>query len=191
METLNLPIWRTETLDGKVYHMAAPTLRHGRVSTNILRIFDDFLRNRRCEVFEGPDVYLTPNDVVEPDIVVVCDRTILQDDGIHGSPDLVAEILSPSTAKRDIGYKKRLYEQCKIKEYWIVDAKSRSINVFVLDGEKYAEPAVYVLPEPWELAKYTKDELTEIETEFTTSLYGDDLVIKLSEVFYRLDKYNW
>lgn len=64
--------------------------------------------------------------------MVVCNKDIIKKDGVHGVPDLIVEVISPSTAKKDKGYKKDLYETCGVKEYWLVDTDNRSIEVYLL-----------------------------------------------------------
>ena len=75
--------------------------------------------------------------MVEPDISVVCDPSKLDDIGCKGAPDLVMEILSPTTQRHDRFTKFNLYQQAGVQEYWIVDPASRSVQVFVLDNGHY------------------------------------------------------
>ena len=81
------------------------------------------------------------HDVVQPDIIVVLkDNKIITQSKINGSPDLVVEILSPSTSKRDKGLKKELYEQNGVPEYWVVDPDEQAVRKFTLSGNSYDEP---------------------------------------------------
>ena len=80
------------------------------------------------------DVYLDRENVFQPDIIFIGkDRLhLIKENGLHGAPDLVIEILSPSTAKYDLGEKKDVYERCSVKEYWIVEPESKSVQGFSL-----------------------------------------------------------
>lgn len=91
--------------------------------------------------------------VVQPDLMVVCDRDKLDDRGIKGAPDLVLEIISPSTAKRDITVKHQLYQRHGVKEYWLLYPNDRTLLVYKLSEEgRYSQPMVFgegdVVPVP-------------------------------------------
>ncbi len=81
--------------------------------------------------------------VVQPDIVVVCERGKLDDRGCKGSPDIVIEVLSPYTAKKDMITKYHLYERHRVKQYWIFDPVTDEAVIFKLKGDKYGEPQEY------------------------------------------------
>lgn len=84
--------------------------------------------------------------VVQPDIVVVCDESKLDEKGCNGAPDLIVEITSPSTAQKDKLHKFNLYEKYGVKEYWIVEPESKIMSVFVLQEDKrYGRPEIYTL----------------------------------------------
>ena len=124
---------REELLGGRIYMMSSPTVNHSQIASNIYYAFRSYLKGKTCRPFnDGVDVYLTENDRVIPDAMIVCNKNIIRLDGIHGAPDLVVEVLSPGTAKNDRGYKKNLYETAGVKEYWIVDPISHSIEVYIL-----------------------------------------------------------
>jgi Uma2 family endonuclease len=130
---------RYEMYNGRLVAMSPrAATNHNVVLGNIFCIFRNFLRGRACTPFTDTDVYLTENDSFVPDVMIVCNRDIVKTDGIYGAPDLVVEILSPSTAKKDKGYKKDLYEKCGVKEYWIVEVETQSIEVYLLQDGKYA-----------------------------------------------------
>ena len=83
-------------------------------------------------------------NVVQPDLIVVCDPAKVDGKGLKGSPDLAIEILSKSTAKKDKTVKKQLYEKAKVKEFWIVDPLLEYVEVYLLDEQyNYVPPAVY------------------------------------------------
>ena len=90
---------RTELIGGKVVAMSPrPATNHNRISWNLYGIFRDYLRGRRCEPFaDGEDLYLSKTEHYIPDMMVVCDPDKIKPNGVYGAPDLVAEVLSPST----------------------------------------------------------------------------------------------
>ncbi|MDR2182843.1 MAG: Uma2 family endonuclease [Clostridiales bacterium] len=173
----------TEMLDGVIYMTAKPNVPHFRVKRRIVGIFERYLKGKKCDVFDDSiTVFLTPKDEVVPDISVVCNEDIIETKGVCGAPDLIAEILSPSTAKHDKGYKKSLYERCGVKEYWIVDAGSMSIEVYWLVDGKYMLHNLYTLLSNHEKRHFSEERLAQFPTQFKTSLF-DDLTIDLEEIF--------
>jgi Uma2 family endonuclease len=134
---------RWELIDGVAYDMcAAPTSGHQRISMKISTNINIWLKNKKCEVFSAPFDVLLPTfplknegeieTVVQPDISVICDSKKIIDKGCLGAPDLVLEILSPSTSKKDLNEKFQLYEKHGVKEYWIIDPGNKYIQVFHL-----------------------------------------------------------
>ena len=114
--------WREELIGGKLVAMSPrPAFNHNRISENIDFIFRGYLRGKKCTPLgDGYDLYLDENNHFIPDFMIVCDRDKIQMDGVHGAPDLVVEVLSPSTAQNDRGHKKEVYAKCGVREYWIV-----------------------------------------------------------------------
>ena len=180
------PVWE-ELIDGKVVLMSPrPTVNHNFVASNIYSIFNRYLKGKGCTPFsDGTDLYLTEKDRFVPDGMIVCDRDKIQTDGVHGAPDLVVEVLSPSTAKNDIGHKKDVYEACGVKEYWIVSPAEKSVEQYILTDGKYRLHQVYSVYPDWMLAKMKPEEREAVITEFRCSLY-DDLNIKVEDIFYRV-----
>ena len=136
---------RYELIGGVPYLMASPSQQHQEILTEFSRQFSNFLRGKPCKGFVAPfDVRLFPqNDhiddtVVQPDFLVVCDRNKLDGNACNGAPDFVAEILSPSSSKRDRITKKAQYGWAGVKEYWIIDPKDRMLEKHVLENGKYA-----------------------------------------------------
>jgi len=128
---------RCELLDGVIYDMAAPSTRHQKVLTEIFGQLFIYLRGKRCEVYPAPFAVRLDKakDIVfQPDITVICDRDKLTDTGCEGAPDLVIEIPSPSTARRDRIEKFNEYMIAGVKEYWIVDPIDESVAVHILDN---------------------------------------------------------
>ena len=120
MENLAYPEeYRQELIGGKIVMMApAATTSHNRIGYKIGLIFGKHLEGKKCVPFgDGEKVFLTKTDHFIPDFMVVCDREKIKPDGVYGVPDLVVEILSPSTGSFDKGRKKRVYESCGVPEY--------------------------------------------------------------------------
>jgi Uma2 family endonuclease len=173
----------TEMLDGVIYMMAKPTIPHFRIKRRITGIFERYLKGKKCDVFDDSvTVFLTERDEVVPDISVVCNKDIIETKGVCGVPDLIVEILSPSTAKNDRNYKKFLYEQCGVKEYWIVDINSFSIEAYWLEDGKYILHNIFTILPGYEKRHMSAEKLAEFPLQFKTSLF-DDLIIDLKEIF--------
>lgn len=144
---------RYEVIDGQIYNMSpAPTTKHQAVQRELLTEFTLYLRGKTCCVFGSPlDVCFSEedNDIkkikewVEPDIVVVCDKNKIHEKRIVGVPDLVVEILSPSTAKVDKIVKFNLYQRARVKEYWIVDPSNETIDIYVLQQNVFKHSGTY------------------------------------------------
>lgn len=138
---------RIEIINGEAVIMAPPTRFHQEILTELTRQFANFLEGKRCKVYPAPfGVRLFEKDmdapenvdvVVEPDISVVCDRDKLDKYGCKGAPDLVIEILSPSTRRHDRLIKLNLYQRAGVREYWIVDPDSQSVQVFLPDASGF------------------------------------------------------
>lgn len=175
---------REELIGGKIVAMSPrPTFNHNRVAFKIATLFDRYLEGRKCTaIADGTDLYLTEGDRFIPDMMVVCDRSKIQSDGVHGAPDLVVEVLSPSTAKRDRGYKKDTYEKCGVREYWLVNPADKSVEIYRLKGPSYVLFDLYHVYPDWMLEKMTEAERAEIVTKFKCSLY-DDFEIVLEDIF--------
>lgn len=175
---------REELIDGQSLAMSPrPAFNHNQIASNIYRIFANYLDGKSCEAFaDGMDLYLTEKDRFVPDVMVVCDRSKLDEDGVHGAPDLVVEVLSPSSIQRDRIYKKHAYERSGVREYWIVSPAEKSVEIYRSDGHTLSPQAVYSIPPDWMLAKMTEEERAGLVTEFQCSLY-DDLTIPMAHIF--------
>ena len=135
---------RAELHDGELVMMSPPVTRHQRVLTELIFQIRTYLEGKSCLVFAAPfGVRLFPkkdksdDTVFEPDIVVICDEEKLDERGCNGPPDLVIEITSPSTAKYDRIYKLRKYQKAGVREYWIVDPETKSVQVCTLENGRY------------------------------------------------------
>ena len=169
---------RWELIDGEAFCMSpAPMRQHQQLSVVFTSLIYNHLRGKKCEVYAAPfDVRLVEtnddvaddyiDNVVQPDIVVICDPKKLDDRGCKGAPDLIIEILSPSTARMDMTIKFDLYQRFAVKEYWIVHPKDQTVLVF-----KLLETGLYDVPE-----RYCADDIIAV------TLLGD-LKIDLTLVF--------
>lgn len=136
---------RWELIDGVAYNMSpAPGTRHQGVAGNLYRFLADKLAGRPCRAFIAPtDVVLSDYDVVQPDVLVVCDQAKITPANIQGAPDLVVEVLSPSTSLKDLREKMALYEKSAVREYVVVHAAEDVVQVFRLGPEgKFEAPEV-------------------------------------------------
>ena len=125
---------RHEIIDGVHYVTPSPNQRHQELVLRLCLALGNHLEDRpdRGRVFVAPfDVVFSFHDIVEPDLIFVAPDQfdILTDQNIQGTPALVIEILSPSTRKRDQGIKRRLYERCGVREYWVVDSATASVTI--------------------------------------------------------------
>lgn len=135
---------RVELIKGKIFKMSpAPSVIHQQVSRELLGEIRDHIKSSPCQVFHAPfDVRLpikSASDqkidtVLQPDITVVCDESKLDAKGFSGAPDLVVEIISPSSANKDLHEKYDLYEEAGVKEYWVVYPAEGCISQFVLES---------------------------------------------------------
>ena len=138
---------RYEIIDGVPYLMAAPFIQHQRILGKIHGRLFAFLQGRRCEVFMSPvdvrlAIYGEEGDevinVVQPDVMVFCDRNKLDEKGAIAAPDIAIEILSPSSLQNDRYRKFNLYEKAGVREYWIVDGANEVVEIFTHDGGKFS-----------------------------------------------------
>ena len=177
---------REELIGGRIVAMAPAVMNHNFISGNIYSLFSHYLKGKKCTPFNDNNlVYLTETDRFVPDMMVVCDPEKLRWDGVHGAPDLVVEVLSPSTAKNDRGRKMKVYEQCGVREYWIVNPGEKSLEQYVLENGAFQLREVYTLFPAHVLDSMDAAERAAVKTEFSCSLF-DDLRIRLEDVFDRV-----
>ena len=135
---------RHEIIDGEHFVTAAPNTRHQAISRNLTVLLGSFIRDRRLgRLYAAPcDVYLSHFDVLLPDVIFVstAGHAVVTDKNIQGPPDLVIEILSPSTRRRDERVKRDRYAHFGVREYWIVDPELETIKVMELGATGYEAP---------------------------------------------------
>ena len=168
---------RWELIEGEAHCMSpAPGVKHQRIAGRLFRPLSVYLQGKLCEVFFSPfDVRLSEQQdssdnyietVVQPDLLVVCDKSKLDDRGCNGAPDLVIEILSPSTAAHDFKTKFDLYQRFGVLEYWIIHPAEQTLLVY-----KRGADGLYGAAD-----RYAGDDQVPVP------LLGD-LVVDLAEVF--------
>ncbi len=140
---------RVELIDGVIYDMSAPRTVHQDIISIVHMAFYSYIKSNKkpCKVFESPvDIQLCCDNktMVQPDIVVICDRDKIKGFGIYGAPDFVLEVLSKSTKKKDKGIKLSKYLEAGVREYWMIDPDKEVLIVYVLEDEDFI-PKVYPL----------------------------------------------
>lgn len=167
---------RWEIIDGVPYNMSpAPSRIHQKLSGNIFTAFSVYLKGKICDVYHPPfDVRIPEEDendddietIVQPDITVVCDPNKLDDKGCKGAPDLIVEIISPPSGRKDLKEKFYRYERAGVKYYWLVYPEEQVVVIYTLNDEgTYGRPDAYA------------------ETDKITVALFRDLTIDLAEVF--------
>lgn len=182
---------RVELIEGKTYLMSPrPRIDHNRVSLRIAHLFETYLEGKRCVAFgDGTDVYLDNKNHYVPDAMIVCNRSIIHDDAIYGAPDLVVEVLSPSTASNDRGPKMRQYAKAGVKEYWIVTPIGRSVEVYYNHDGRFELSYVYTDVSKEELSHMDDDDREKLRAEIPVSLY-DDFRVKVQDIFVNVDGFS-
>lgn len=157
---------RWEIIDGEPFAMSSPSVIHQRVIRNLSLALVAHFDGQPCEVFFAPlDVRLSEYDVVQPDLMVVCDPSQVKATHVEGPPNLVIEIVSPSSLRHDRIRKFRLYASAGVKEYWVLHPSPPMAEVYLLDDGGYRAQAVHT------------------DRESLTSPSFPDLTLDLSEIF--------
>lgn len=169
---------RLELINGKVYVLSpAPTTNHQILTGYIFNRLSDFLEDKGCNVFISPfDVRLPGKSkedkdittVVQPDICVVCDKSKIDERGCIGAPDIMVEILSPGSSKKDLKQKQEVYEQSGVREYWVISPQNQWCIIYTLIDGKYNLSGPFV------------------EGEFITSTVLPGFTLNLSTLFDKL-----
>jgi len=169
-----------ELIKGKIFRMSpAPRVTHQQISSNLHRILANFFHHHPCQVFHAPTDVVLPvknkkkesaTTVVQPDICIICDLSIIEDLCVYGVPDLIIEILSPHTRKKDLQNKYEVYEESGVKEYWIVMPEEKLVEVFLLNNNKYQRIQAYT------------------ETDVVPCQIFEGLEVDLTDVFFDIRK---
>lgn len=152
-DILNMPDGeRAELINNQIYNMAPPSRVHQKYVTFFTKVISNHIdkNDGQCEIYPAPfGVFIDDGDssvekyknYVEPDISVICDKGKLKDDGCHGAPDWIIEIVSPSSRRLDYYQKLALYQKNGVREYWIIDPDKEVAVVYVLEND--TPPTVY------------------------------------------------
>ncbi len=132
---------RAELIDGKIYSMAPPSRMHQELIMELSATLRDYIKNNggQCKVYPAPFAVFLNDDnknYVEPDISVICDSDKLTDRGCQGAPDLIIEIVSPSSQRMDYLTKLFKYRTAGVLEYWIVNPMKKTVQVYSFDGSE-------------------------------------------------------
>lgn len=133
---------RAELIDGRIYYMAPPSTSHQRLVSKLVTEINNYISANKggCEVFPAPFAVFLSKDgsnYLEPDISIICDKGKLDDDGCHGAPDWIIEIVSPSNSSHDYIRKLNLYANAGVREYWIVNPIKQSIYVYFFEDKAF------------------------------------------------------
>ncbi len=165
---------RHEIIDGVHYVTPSPVFNHQSVSGRLfVQLFHQIDESGLGRVVNASmDVLLSEVDIVQPDIVVILERnsSIITEKNVQGAPDLLIEILSPSTSGRDRNLKKTRYQRFGVSEYWIVDPEAKQVEQFALDADGVYES----------LGKH--DSLGKEDAEITSAV-ATDVKIDLTKVW--------
>ncbi len=140
---------RWELIDGVAYNMTpAPTTKHQSMVGNLFSALMQHLSGKPCRPFIAPtDVKLSDFDVVQPDILAVCDASKITPSHIEGAPDLVVEVLSPSTSTKDLREKRALYQRAGVAEYLVIDPLEHYAILFRLSDDGQFDPGAVIGPQ--------------------------------------------
>lgn len=142
---------RWQLLDGTAYAMAPPSWAHQTVVTELGRQLGNALHGKPCQARVAPVGVRLPRqneadtkvrDVFEPDLLVVCDRSKIDAKGVRGAPDVIIEVLSPSTASFDQIEKRLAYEQAGVRELWLVDISNGLLTIYRHNGAQFDAPEI-------------------------------------------------
>jgi len=138
---------RWQIIDGQAYCMTtAPNIRHQKVTGNLYASIRERLKGKPCTTFIAPtDVVFDDYNIVQPDVLVVCDKTRITDANIQGAPDLVIEVISPFNSFMDKKQKLELYERFAVPEYLLVDPVGDLVERYFLVDGKYSRAEIF----PW------------------------------------------
>ena len=162
---------------GVIYDLAAPTYEHQEIVGELCFALKKFVKEKKgkCKVNISPlDVQLCRDDktIVQPDIVVICDKDIITSKNIYGAPDLVIEVLSPGSKKKDMTIKLCKYAEAGVREYWIVDSKKEVVIVYEFSREDENDAQIHL---------YTFD------NQIPVGIWNGECVVDFAEIKEYLD----
>ena len=169
---------RYELIDGVLYEMTAPTTLHQIIALQMCYQIEKFIEEKEgsCMTYIAPvDVQLDCDDktMVEPDVIILCDRSKDINRCIYGAPDFVAEVLSKSTRRKDIGVKTYKYANAGVREYWMIDPKDMKVIVYTFAQNDDAEDTVSIFG---------------FQDKIPVGIYNGELKIDFAKISKRLDR---
>ncbi len=179
--------WKKENINDKIYYMSpSANPKHSRVILKLFSIFNSYLKGKECEVFtDNIDVYLDEetNTYVMPDLSVLCDPSKFTDKGYKGIPALIVEVISPTSIKRDRFEKFELYQKYGVKEYWLVDYTTKTIEQYILSDGLYKINNIVTIISDYDYnERLTEKERKEYDTLIKVNVF-DNLTIDAKEIF--------
>ena len=176
-----------EIIGGEKIMSPAANLTHSDIIGRLyLFIGNHLMANKSGYIYpDNVDVHFSDGSLFKPDLVVVLksnEKILAGRKAIYGAPDMVVEVLSHSTRKKDLTIKKDIYEAQGVKEYWIVDPRAKSVMVYLLRDGKYFFNDEYILFDREEFEELTEEEKAEVKHEVPVSILGD-LKIPLKYIF--------
>ena len=176
-----------EIIGGEKIMAPAANPTHGSIIGRLYAFLFSYLdaKNAGYAFVDDVDVYLPQGPLFKPDLIVVLEKNssiIDWNKGIYGAPDMLVEVLSYSTRRKDFTIKKNTYEASGVREYWIVDPWARIIDVYLLRDGKYFLDDEYMLPDEKALELMTEEEKAAVKSEIPVKIL-DGLKIPLSYIF--------
>lgn len=173
---------KTEKINGIIYNMSpSGSYVHGCINGNIYHSLRRQLKNSLCSVsIENYDLYLSDDEYVIPDIMLICDRKQIKKNGYHGIPRFIAETLSPATALKDRTIKQEKYAELGVDEYWILSPNEHSLEVYYLEDGAYKLVASYILEDDEADEHYNADTVLTLKSM-------PNISIQLQEIFENVE----
>lgn len=161
MQFMEHEFMKTEKIDGVIFNMSpSGGFTHSQINGNIYHAIKRQIKDSVCVVsMENLDLYLSEDEYLIPDIMLICDRQRIKNDKYRGVPRFIAETLSPRTALRDRTVKLEKYAKLGVDEYWIVMPKERSVEIYYLEGDNYQLKQSYILEEDEKDENYNADKV--------------------------------
>ena len=178
-----------EIIEGVKFMAPSPGMAHVNVTANLVTIIGGYARINKLGIAfaDNFDVHFPDGSLFKPDFIFISaanEKLFLGNkrSTLHGVPDMVAEIFSPSTMKRDLGIKKDIYERNGVKEYWIIDPYRETIDVYLLREGKYELDGHYENYSDNELEELPEEERASVKPEVPVALL-DGFKVKIKNIF--------
>lgn len=184
-ERIDFPVY--ETIGGKKFLVTSSNVIHSDVVGQLAANLNNYFCEKKCGyVFiNKPPVNFPNGDIIRPDLIVIKSdnmNIVKRNKPIHGVPDMVVEVLSHSTMKRDLTVKKDSYEACEVQEYWIVNPYMKTVEVYLLQDGKYFMDNLYAKYPDYEWKNMSDEEKAEAKFEIPVSIF-EDLTVKIDDIF--------